>query len=91
MKNDRIILNGIACVKAGQTHWSVTLTIGLKVSDESINVLTYILSRVTSQLPSELLDAKNIDHLKNVTLTTDDFRKPKECDFILPSDCFLLF
>ena len=66
-KNDRIILNGIAGVKAGETRGSVTLTVGSKVSDESINVQACILPRVASQSPTELLDTKNADHSKNIS------------------------
>lgn len=44
--------------------------------------------KVTSQSPAELLDTKNINYLKNITLTVENFMKPREYSIILSSGCF---
>ncbi|GFU98103.1 uncharacterized protein TNCV_1491271 [Trichonephila clavipes] len=44
--------------------------------------------RITSQIPSEFLDVKDLDYLKSIPLSDEEFMSPKECDIILGSDCF---
>ncbi|GBM89949.1 hypothetical protein AVEN_88669-1 [Araneus ventricosus] len=34
------------------------------------------------------MNTKNLDYLKGVTLSDEDFSRPSECDIILGSDCF---
>ncbi|GFQ97868.1 DUF1758 domain-containing protein [Trichonephila clavata] len=36
----------------------------------------------------KFLDVKDLDYLKSITLSDEDFMRPKECDIILGSDCF---
>ncbi|GFW32781.1 DUF1758 domain-containing protein [Trichonephila clavipes] len=45
-------------------------------------------NQVTSQISSEFLDVKDLDYLKSIPLSDEEFMSPKECDIILGSDCF---
>ncbi|GFW65448.1 DUF1758 domain-containing protein [Trichonephila clavipes] len=36
----------------------------------------------------EFLDVKDLDYLKSIPLSDEEFMSPKECDIILGSDCF---
>ncbi|GBM15133.1 hypothetical protein AVEN_242173-1 [Araneus ventricosus] len=47
-----------------------------------------MLSKVTSQIPVENIDTKDLDYLKGVTLSDEGFSRQSECDIILGSDCF---
>ncbi|GFU62143.1 DUF1758 domain-containing protein [Trichonephila clavipes] len=57
-------------------------------SNERLEVNAFILNKVTSQIPSEFLDVKDLDYLKSIPLADEEFMSPKECDIILGSDCF---
>ncbi|GFS97217.1 uncharacterized protein TNCV_715671 [Trichonephila clavipes] len=84
----KISLRGIAGVTAGQTKGCVDLVIGSQSSNERLEVNAFILNKVTSQIPSEFLDVKDLDYLKSIPLSDEEFMSPKECDIILGSDCF---
>ncbi|KAF8786764.1 hypothetical protein HNY73_008437 [Argiope bruennichi] len=43
---------------------------------------------VTSQIPVENINIKELDYLKGITLSDEDFSRPSVCDIILGSDCF---
>ncbi|GFT76504.1 DUF1758 domain-containing protein [Trichonephila clavipes] len=90
-KSSKISLRGIAGVTAGQTKGCVDLVIGSQSSNERLEVNAFILNKVTSQIPSEFLDVKDLDYLKSIPLSDEEFMSPKECDIILGSDCFLIF
>ncbi|GFU36033.1 DUF1758 domain-containing protein [Trichonephila clavipes] len=77
-----------AGVTAGQTKGCVDLVIGSQSSNERLEVNAFILNKVTSQIPSEFLDVKDLDYLKSIPLSDEEFMSPKECDIILGSDCF---
>ncbi|GFX19157.1 uncharacterized protein TNCV_3013011 [Trichonephila clavipes] len=66
----------------------VDLVIGSQSSNERLEVNAFILNKVTSQIPSEFLDVKDLDYLKSIPLSDEEFMSPKECDIILGSDCF---
>ncbi|GFY30067.1 uncharacterized protein TNCV_4073801 [Trichonephila clavipes] len=87
-KSSKISLRGIAGVTAGQTKGCVDLVIGSQSSNERLEVNAFILNKVTSQIPSEFLDVKDLDYLKSIPLSDEEFMSPKECDIILGSDCF---
>ncbi|GFV63012.1 DUF1758 domain-containing protein [Trichonephila clavipes] len=74
-----------------QTKGCVDLVIGSQSSNERLEVNAFILNKVTSQIPSEFLDVKDLDYLKSIPLSDEEFMSPKECDIILGSDCFLIF
>ncbi|GFY31594.1 DUF1758 domain-containing protein [Trichonephila clavipes] len=78
-------------ITAGQTKGCVDLVIGSQSSNERLEVNAFILNKVTSQIPSEFLDVKDLDYLKSIPLSDEEFMSPKECDIILGSDCFLIF
>ncbi|GFT81903.1 uncharacterized protein TNCV_3908781 [Trichonephila clavipes] len=71
-----------------QTKGCVDLVIGSQSSNERLEVNVFILNKVTSQIPSEFLDVKDLDYLKSIPLSDEEFISPKECDIILGSDCF---
>ncbi|GFU48063.1 DUF1758 domain-containing protein [Trichonephila clavipes] len=71
-----------------QTKGCVDLVIGSQSSNEHLEVNAFILNKVTSQIPSEFLDVKDLDYLKSIPLSDEEFMSPKECDIILGSDCF---
>ncbi|GFT31323.1 DUF1758 domain-containing protein [Nephila pilipes] len=83
-KNDRLSLSGISGVPVS----SVVLKIGSRFKIELITVNAYILNKVTSQIPIVNTDIKELDCLKGVPLSDEDFSRPLECDIILGSDCF---
>ncbi|GFW03536.1 DUF1758 domain-containing protein [Trichonephila clavipes] len=87
-KSSKISLRGIAGVTAGQTKGCVDLVIGSQSSNDRLEVNAFILNKVTSQIPSEFLDVKDLDYLKSIPLSDEEFMSPKECDIILGSDCF---
>ncbi|GFW23235.1 DUF1758 domain-containing protein [Trichonephila clavipes] len=87
-KSSKISLRGIAGVTAGQTKGCVDLVIGSQSSNERLEMNAFILNKVTSQIPSEFLDVKDLDYLKSIPLSDEEFMSPKECDIILGSDCF---
>ncbi|GFT11219.1 uncharacterized protein TNCV_1143631 [Trichonephila clavipes] len=71
-----------------QTKGCVDLVIGSQSSNERLEVNAFILNKVTSQIPSEFLDVKDLDYLKSIPLSDEEFMDSKECDIILGSDCF---
>ncbi|GFT16912.1 DUF1758 domain-containing protein [Trichonephila clavipes] len=71
-----------------QTKGCVDLVIGSQSSNERLEVNAFILNKVTSQIPSEFLDVKDLDYFKSIPLSDEEFMSPKECDIILGSDCF---
>ncbi|GFV97785.1 DUF1758 domain-containing protein [Trichonephila clavipes] len=71
-----------------QTKGCVDLVIGSQSSNDRLEVNAFILNKVTSQIPSEFLDVKDLDYLKSIPLSDEEFMSPKECDIILGSDCF---
>ncbi|GFV96521.1 DUF1758 domain-containing protein [Trichonephila clavipes] len=87
-KSSKISLRGIVGVTAGQTKGCVGLAIGSQSSNERLEVNAFILNKVTSQIPSKFLDVKDLDYLKSIPLSDEEFMSPKECDIILGSDCF---
>ncbi|GFV79408.1 uncharacterized protein TNCV_1903801 [Trichonephila clavipes] len=87
-KSSKISLRRIAGVTAGQTKGCVDLVIGSQSSNERLEVNAFILNKVTSQIPSEFLDVKDLDYLKSIPLSDEELMSPKECDIILGSDCF---
>ncbi|GFR09870.1 DUF1758 domain-containing protein [Trichonephila clavata] len=52
------------------------------------NVSNFRLPKLSIPQFSEFLDVKDLDYLKSITLSDEDFMRPKECDIILGSDCF---
>ncbi|GFW24348.1 DUF1758 domain-containing protein [Trichonephila clavipes] len=78
----------IAGVTAGQTKGCVDLVIGSQSSNERLEVNAFILNKVTSQIPSGFLDVNDLDYLKSIPLSDEEFMSPKKCDIILGSDCF---
>ncbi|GBM48201.1 hypothetical protein AVEN_72478-1 [Araneus ventricosus] len=87
-KNDRLSLSGISGVSARTTRGSVKLKMGSRFNEEFVTVSANILNQVTSQIPVENIDTKDLNYLKGVTLSEEDFSRPSECDIILGSDCF---
>ncbi|GBM58789.1 hypothetical protein AVEN_179338-1 [Araneus ventricosus] len=88
-KNDILSLSGISGVPAGITRGSVKLKVGSRFKVEDfVTVHAYILNKVTSQILVENMNTKDLDYLKGVTLSDEDFSRPSECDIILGSDCF---
>ncbi|KAF8777969.1 hypothetical protein HNY73_014746 [Argiope bruennichi] len=87
-KNARVTLSGISGVQAGTTRGSVNLKIGSRFSEECMTVNAFILNKVTSQIPVENINIKELDYLKGTTLSDEDFSRPSVCDIILGSDCF---
>ncbi|GFY23248.1 DUF1758 domain-containing protein [Trichonephila clavipes] len=90
-KSSKTSLRGITGVTAGQTKGCVDLVIGSQSSNERLEVNAFILNKVTSQIPSEFLDVKDLNYLKSIPLSDEEFMSPKECDIILGSDCFFIY
>ncbi|GFY39607.1 DUF1758 domain-containing protein [Trichonephila inaurata madagascariensis] len=86
--NDRLSLSGISGIQAGTTRGSVGLKIGSRFYEDQLTIKTYILNKVTSQIPVERVNTKEVDYLKSIPLADEDFSRPSECDVILGSDCF---
>ncbi|GFW30301.1 integrase catalytic domain-containing protein [Trichonephila clavipes] len=74
-----------------ETKGCVDVVIGSQSSNERLEVNAFILNKVTSQIPSEFLDVKDLYYLKSIPLSDEEFMGPKECDIILGSDCFFLY
>ncbi|KAF8782108.1 hypothetical protein HNY73_012436 [Argiope bruennichi] len=87
-KDARVSLSGISGVQAGTTRGSVNLKIGSRFSEEVWTVNAFILNKVTSQIPVENINIKELDYLKGITLSDEDFSRPSVCDIILGSDAF---
>ncbi|GFX25721.1 uncharacterized protein TNCV_4337051 [Trichonephila clavipes] len=62
----------------GQNKSCVDLVIGSQSSNERLEVNAFILNEVTSQIPSEFLDVKDLDYLKSIPLPDEEFMSPKE-------------
>ncbi|GFW34112.1 DUF1758 domain-containing protein [Trichonephila clavipes] len=86
--NDRLSLRGISGIQAGTTRGSVGLKIGSRFCKDQLTIKVYILNKVTSQIPVERVNIKELDYLEGIPLADEDFSKPSECDIILGSDCF---
>ncbi|GFS90288.1 DUF1758 domain-containing protein [Trichonephila clavipes] len=84
----RLSLNGISAIQAGITRGWVGLKIGTRFCEDQLTIKTYILNKVTSQIPMERVNIKELNYLKGIPLAHDDFSRPWECDVILGSDCF---
>ncbi|KAF8791491.1 hypothetical protein HNY73_006347 [Argiope bruennichi] len=74
-KNARVSLSGISGVQAGTTRGSVNLKIGSRFSEECVTVNAFILNKVTSQIPVENINIKELDYLKGITSVNDRFFK----------------
>ncbi|GFV90951.1 uncharacterized protein TNCV_1248401 [Trichonephila clavipes] len=61
-----------------QTKGCVDLVIGSQSSNERLEVNAFILNKVTSQIPSEFLDVKDLDYLKSIPLSDEEFMSPKK-------------
>ncbi|GFS98924.1 DUF1758 domain-containing protein [Trichonephila clavipes] len=83
--NDRLSLSGISGIQA---RGSVGLKIGSRFCKDQLTIKAYILNKVTSQIPVERVNIKELDYLEGIPLADEDFSKPSECDIILGSDCF---
>ncbi|GFS97762.1 DUF1758 domain-containing protein [Trichonephila clavipes] len=86
--NNRLSLSGISGIQAGTTRGSVSLKIGSIFCKDQLTIKAYILNKVTSQIPVERVNIKELDYLEGIPLEDEDFSKPSECDVILGSDCF---
>ncbi|GFY44666.1 DUF1758 domain-containing protein [Trichonephila inaurata madagascariensis] len=84
----RLSHNGISGIQAGTTCGSVDLKIGSRFCKDQLTIKTYILNKVTSQVPVERVDIKELDYLKGILVADEDFSRPSECDVFLGSDCF---
>ncbi|GFY25371.1 DUF1758 domain-containing protein [Trichonephila clavipes] len=84
---NRLFLRGISGIQAGTTHGSVGLKIGSRFCKDQLTIKAYILNKVTSQIPVERVNIKELDYLEGFS-GCEDFSKPSECDIILGSDCF---
>ncbi|GFU85674.1 DUF1758 domain-containing protein [Trichonephila clavipes] len=87
--NDRLSLSGISGIQERATRNSVGLKIGLKFCEDQLTIIAYILNKVTSQIPIERVNIKELDYLKSIPLVDEDFSRPSECDVIL--SFFFLF
>ncbi|GFX81279.1 DUF1758 domain-containing protein [Trichonephila clavipes] len=85
---DGLSLSGISGIQAGTTRGSVGLKIGSRFCKDQLTIKAYILNKVTSQIPVERINIKELDYLEGIPLADEDFSKPSECDVILGSDCF---
>ncbi|GFT77288.1 uncharacterized protein NPIL_242141 [Nephila pilipes] len=81
-KIDSLSLSGISRVPTGITRTSVVLKIGSRFNEELITVNAYILNKVTSQIPIVNIDIKELDYLKGIPPSDEDFSRPSECDII---------
>ncbi|GFV36233.1 DUF1758 domain-containing protein [Trichonephila clavipes] len=86
--NDRLSFSGISGNQAGTTRGSVGLKIGSRFCKDQLTIKAYIFIQVTSQIPIERVNIKDLDYLKNIPLADEDFSRPPECDVILDYDCF---
>ncbi|GFV35050.1 DUF1758 domain-containing protein [Trichonephila clavipes] len=82
------IWDGGICPGSSSQNKSRKSVIGSQSSNKRLEVNAFILNKVTSQIPSEFLDVKDLDYLKSIPLSDEEFMSPKECDIILGSDCF---
>ncbi|GFS79238.1 uncharacterized protein NPIL_543501 [Nephila pilipes] len=78
----RLSLSGISGVPAGTTRGSVVLKIGSRFNEELITINAYTLNKVASQIPIMNIDIKELDYLKGVPLSDEDFSRSSECDII---------
>ncbi|GFY31875.1 DUF1758 domain-containing protein [Trichonephila clavipes] len=69
----KFLFVGSRGVTAGQTKGCVDLVIGSQSSNERLEVNAFILNKVTSQIPSEFLDVKDLDYLKSIPLSDEEF------------------
>ena len=68
-------------------------TTSLKLSsrinkDVSFNIQPYVVNRITSSLPSALVDVNALSHLHNLPLADDTYGKPGDIDIILGCQIF---
>ncbi|GFR18532.1 DUF1758 domain-containing protein [Trichonephila clavata] len=89
--NDRISLSGISGIQAGTTHGLLGLKIGSRFCEDQLTIKTYILNKVTSQIPIDSINIKELDYLKSIPLEDEEFSRQSECDVILDSDCFFSY
>ncbi|GFT59493.1 DUF1758 domain-containing protein [Nephila pilipes] len=87
-KNDILSLSGISVVPAETTRDPVVLKIAPRFNEELITVNADKLNKVTSQIPIVNIEIKELDYLKGIPLSDEDFSRPSECVTILGSDCF---
>ncbi|GFW71559.1 uncharacterized protein TNCV_2309941 [Trichonephila clavipes] len=85
---NRLSLSGISGIQAGTTRGSVGLKIGSRFCKDQLTIKAYILNKVTSQIPVERVNIKELDYLEGIRSADDDFSKPSESDAILGSNCF---
>ncbi|GFW77925.1 DUF1758 domain-containing protein [Trichonephila clavipes] len=86
--NDRLSISGISGIQAETTRGSVGLKIGSRFCKDQLTIKAYILNKVTSQIPVERVNIKELNYLEGIPLADEDFSKPSECDIILGYDCF---
>ncbi|GFV20943.1 DUF1758 domain-containing protein [Trichonephila clavipes] len=76
--NDRLSFSGISGIQAGITRGSVDLKIGSRLCKDQLTIKAYILNKVTSQIPVERVNIKELDYLEGIPLADEEFSKPSE-------------
>ncbi|GFU98882.1 uncharacterized protein TNCV_3381281 [Trichonephila clavipes] len=62
--NDRLSLSGISGIQAGNTRGSVGLKSRSRFCKDQLTIKAYILNKVTSQVPVERVNIKELDYLE---------------------------
>ena len=82
-----LTINGIGNVTKSYNSGSVKLDI--QTEDRGIvNVIAYVLPKLTQFLPSSQFSLQNCFHIRSVKLADTDFNKPRKIEIILGSDVF---
>ena len=82
-----LTINGIGNVTKSYNSGSVKLDI--QTEDRGIvNVIAYLLPKLTQFLPSSQFSLQNCFHIRSVKLADTDFNKPRKIEIILGSDVF---
>lgn len=88
--NARITVKGLGASHATTTQGMVNVKLRSKYGPDKsiINIQALVLNKLTSKLPSENLDVKNLQYLKPIPLADPTFSIPKHIDIIVGADYF---
>ena len=88
-KHARFAVNGLGSKNAGFTKGAFELKLRSS-HDKSICVVVnaFVLTQLTSQLPSQIINVTHWSKLKNLQLADPSFNTPNEIDMILGNDVF---
>ncbi|XP_051159301.1 uncharacterized protein LOC127280387 [Leptopilina boulardi] len=86
--HSNISIIGIGATNSGNTRGVVSITLKSIHSSKSISLHAYVLSKLSSTLPTTTLPSLKWSHLQNIPLADPDYTIPMKVDLIIGADVY---